>query len=189
MDWGLEKDLFIPLRHQQPRLQVGQRAVVRVVLDEKSGRLFGSTRQDRFIQNSPKGFKLAQPVDLLILEESPLGFTALIDGRYRGMLFRNELFEPICVGDSKQGYIKAIRKDGKVDLALRASNEAGKKQGCDLLLQSLKEAGGSLPVGYKIDPDEAVRRFGMSRKAFKRALTQLSEQGAITIHEGGITLL
>jgi len=187
VDWGLSKDLFVPLSQQKEYFRIGEKKLLRVCLDEKTGRLYATQKLGKHFVRDMKGLAPGQEAQLLILAETPLGYKAIVDNRYEGMLFANDTFEKLRVGDRRRGYIVKVRRDHKLDLSLRPpGREAKNAEAAAKIMSALEEAGGTLPVTYKTRPDEIRERFGLSRKEFKRALTQLIDAGEIRLEERGV---
>lgn len=127
---------------------------------------------------------------MLVLAKTPLGYKVIVENQYEGMLFDNEIFEKIAVGDRKVGYVKTARKDGKLDMSLQPIGQKAKLSIAEeRVVAKLKEAGGTMPFGYKSDAEEIQRVFGVSKKGFKRTLTHLIEEGTIVLDESGIRLV
>jgi predicted RNA-binding protein (virulence factor B family) len=186
VDWGLPKDLFIPFAHQKNRLKVGDKVVLQVQSDPKTQRLIGSTKFDYISSKRPTNLKKNNQLDLLVYAKTPMGFKVIANNLYDGMIFHNEIFESVSIGDKKVGFVKNVRKDGKLDISLRP---IGKKSADDQkILELLQSAGGFLPYNYKSDPQALIDTFGMSKKAFKKGLTTLLESGKITVLDNGIAL-
>jgi hypothetical protein len=189
MDWGIARDLFVPYREQKVRLVPGQDYVVRIYLDEVSDRLVGSTKLHQFYDKTPDAFQFNQRVDLLILYRIELGYAALIDRRYQGMLYHSEVFQPLRKGDRCQGYIKNIRDDGKVDLSLRPQGYQASDDATEQIAKYLADHGGSMPITDGSSPEVIYATFGMSKKLFKKALGALLKQERITISHVKVTLV
>lgn len=183
LDWGLEKDLFVPLKEQRPRMEVGKSYVVKVVMDKQTGRLIGTAKLDDAIKPGFGKLKPGKEVELLVTAVSPLGYTVLIDGERSGMLFKSEVFEPLKTGDKRIGFVKNLRKDGKIDVSLRRKGEKAVADDRTKILEVLKASGGVIPYHYKSDPEALSAAFSMSRKAFKRVLTALREEGVVEVDE------
>ncbi|ADV45860.1 CvfB family protein [Nitratifractor salsuginis] len=189
VDWGLPKDLFVPLSQQKEYFRIGEKKLLRVCRDEQTGRLYATQKLSKYFVRDMKGLKPGQEVELMILAKTPLGYKAIVDGKYEGMLFSNEIFEALEIGARRHGYIVKVRPDHKLDLSLRPPGKEAKLQEAQAkILEVLREAGGALPMNYKNSPEEIKSRFGLSRKIFKAALTALLEQGRIVVSEKGISL-
>ena len=186
LDWGLPKDLFVPLREQK-NLKVGDERLFYITLDEKTNRLIASQKIGKYLTKETQSLQKNQKVSLLIFAPTPLGYKVLIDERYEGMLYQNELFESIMIGESKEGYIKEVRKDGKVDVSLQPIGKEASTNSATAKIESLlKEHNGVLPYNYKSDASEIQKVFGLSKKAYKRALTTLIEDKKIVVNERGM---
>ena len=190
MDWGLEKDLFVPNREQHTKFEVGKSYVVRICLDYKTDRLIGVSKLNAFLSNSNiEGISEGDEVNLLIYDETDRGFLAVINQKYGGLIYKNEIFEPIAIGEEKKGYIKKIREDHKIDLSLSASGTEAIDINRDIVLNKLRSSGGFLPLHDKSDPADILHQLNMSKKAFKKAIGGLYKDKQISIEEEGIKLL
>ncbi|MBX2993673.1 MAG: GntR family transcriptional regulator [Bdellovibrionaceae bacterium] len=192
-DWGQPKDLFLPFGEQTRELRVGQWVVVHIHLD-KSGRPCASMKLDRHLEKEDAlvtKFTAGQKVTLLIVDQTDLGWKAIVDGKRWGLLFKNEVFQNLAYGDEVQGQIKAVRPDGKLDLSLGPAPVGHKAVQGEIgprILAMLKESGGFLPLTDKTEPDEIYDLFGVSKKKFKIALSGLYKLRQITIGDDGIRL-
>ena len=190
VNWGLPKDLFVPLSQQKEHFHIGKKYLLRVCLDEQTGRLYATQKIGKYFNRDMSGLHQNKELDAIVLAKTPLGFKVVADNQYEGMLFDNEIFEEIRVGDRKKVYIKKVRKDFKLDLSLQPiGKKAVLNQSQGIILQLLKEADGTLPFTYKSDAEEIKKVFGMSKKNFKRTLTELIESKKIELHEDSIVLL
>lgn len=188
LDWGLPKDLFVPLKEQKSPLRKGERALVFVYTDARDGRIVGTTRIERHLGLSRPGYAPGTPVRLLVTGETDLGYKAIVDNAHWGVLYRDEVFEKLSPGKMLQGFIKKVREDGKIDLAL---NAPGYKKIGDVnrrILTALEKAGGFLPYTDKTDPETIRTAFGESKKSFKMAIGSLYREKKIVIGEDGIRL-
>jgi len=190
VNWGLPKDLFVPLSQQKEHFTIGKKYLLRVCLDEQTNRLFATQKIGKYLNREMKGLHQNKVLDAIVLAETPLGFKVVADNQYEGMLFSNEIFEDIRVGDKKKVYIKNVRKDFKLDLSLQPIGKQAKIGEAEgTILQLLKEAEGELPFTYKSDADEIKKVFNMSKKNFKRTLTELIDSKQIELQESSIKLL
>jgi hypothetical protein len=190
VNWGLPKDLFVPLSQQKEHFNIGKKYLLRVCLDAQTGRLFATQKIGKYINRDMKGLHANKVLDAIILAKTPLGFKVIADNQYEGMLFTNEIFENLRIGDKKKVYIKNVRKDFKLDLSLQPIGikaKIGEAEG--IILQLLKEAEGTLPFTYKSDANEIKKVFNMSKKNFKRTLTVLIDTKQIELLEDSIKLL
>ena len=186
MKWGLLKDLMVPNMFQKTPFKVGEKRFVRVVYDERTHRLVGTEKLGDFFERKVTGIKPQQEVSIVIIHKSPLGFKCIVEDKYEGLIYHNEIFENINLGDKKTAFVKTIRKDGNIDLSLR---KAGGKKGndsFDKVFALLKENNGIMPYNYKSDAELIKDIFGMSKKDFKRTLTSLQNAGKIEVKDTGI---
>ncbi len=190
VNWGLLKDLFVPLSQQKYHFHIGSKYILRVCLDQETGRLYGTHKIGKWLSHEPKNLEKNQEVNVLVLSKTPLGYKVIIENLYEGMLFDNEIFDKLSVGDRKVAYIKNIRQDGKLDLALQP---IGKKASSNVyeekVINILKEKKKFIPLNSKSEAEEIMKVFSLSKKSFKRTLTSLLEQKKIELHENGIILL
>ncbi|MCK9371655.1 MAG: S1-like domain-containing RNA-binding protein [Sulfuricurvum sp.] len=186
VDWGLPKDLFVPKTLQKRPFVVGEKRLIRVILDEQTNRLVGTEKISGALIDAPRDFYPNTPVSFRIIAKTPLGYKAIVEHKYEGMIYTNEIFETVRVGDIKNGFVKQRRDDGKLDLSLQMIGKAKVGNASAKIYEMLRQNGGMLPYNYKSDPDAIQRTFGLSKKNFKSALTELSEGGKITIKESGI---
>ncbi len=190
VNWGLPKDLFVPLSQQKCHFHIGSKYILRVCLDAETGRLYGTHKIGKWLSKDTAELKENQKVDVLVLSKTPLGYKVIIENLYEGMLFENEIFEELKVGDRKIAYIKKIRKDGKLDLALQP---IGKKATGDVfeqkVLELLKEKNAFIALNSKSDAEEISKVFAMSKKSFKRTLNSLIEQKKVVLEGEGMKLV
>ena len=190
VNWGLPKDLFVPLSQQKEHFTIGKKYLLRVCLDAQTDRLFATQKIGKYLNRDMKGLHQNKVLDAIVLAKTPLGFKLIADNQYEGMLFSNEIFEDIRIGDRKKVYIKNVRKDFKLDLSLQPIGKQAKIGEAEgTILQILKEADGSLPFTYKSDAEDIKKIFNMSKKNFKRTLTELIEKKEIALLEDSIKLL
>ena len=190
VNWGLPKDLFVPLSQQKEHFTIGKKYLLRVCLDAQTDRLFATQKIGKYLNRDMSGLHQNKVLDAIVLAKTPLGFKVVADNQYEGMLFSNEIFEDIRIGDRKKVYIKNVRKDFKLDLSLQPIGKKAKIGEAEgIIIQLLKEADGTLPFTYKSDADEIKKVFGMSKKNFKRTLTELLESKQIQLLDDSIVLL
>jgi len=189
LDWGLAKDLLLPLREQSRRVRVGEVVVVFVYLDEKSSRVVATTRLDRHLDRSPPAYTERQRVRLLVAGETPLGYRAIIENAHWGLLYKSELGTPLAIGEELSGFVRAVRPDGKIDLGLDLTGYGRVAPVTQKILQSIEAGGGRSKFGDHSSPAEIRETFGTSKKAFKQALGSLLRQRRIQLAaDGGIEL-
>ena len=188
-DWGLPKDLFVPKKEQRDDMTVGRSCIVYIYVDALTDRVVASTKAERFLNRETPEFKTGEEVDLLILKKTSLGYKAIINNTFSGVLYENEIFEPIKVGQQIKGYIKKIREDGKIDLSLQKSGFALVDDLAEKILEKLQDEDGYLNITDKSSPEDISSMFGVSKKAFKKAVGLLYKERTITIEEDGIKII
>ncbi|WP_210463432.1 MULTISPECIES: CvfB family protein [Rufibacter] len=189
MEWGLEKDLFVPYRNQHEDLHVGQWALVYVYLDENSDRLVGSTKLGPFLNYDPIELEEGDEVQLLIGPEKALGFQVIVNNKYLGMLYRNEVFRSLTPGEYTQGYLKKVREDNKLDVSLQKQGYDEVREASEVILARLRAENGRLPLTDKSSPELIYQTLGMSKKTFKKAIGALYKRGEVQLLPDGISLL
>ena len=188
LDWGLPKDLLVPRREQAQPMQVGQSYVVYVHVDAPSESIIGSSRLELFLNETGSDFSPRQAVDLLIYERTELGFKAVINNTHLGLLYANEVFQPLSVGQRQKGYIKAVRADYKIDLMLQLPSAVAHDAVTTKILEHLRARGGSSNFTDKSSPEAIYQEFQVSKAHFKRAIGLLYKQQLIVIAKDGIRL-
>lgn len=189
LDWGLPKDLLVPFGEQREGLEKGQRTIVYVYFDKTSERLVASTKLNKYINPKSIRYKPGNKVDLIVCNPFELGYRVIIDKRFVGVIYRNEIFQPVREGEALTGYIKDVRPDGKIDVELQKSGTYGREALAELILSQLKASNGYLPVTDRSPPEEIYERFKASKKAYKRAVGGLYKQRLIALEAEGIRLL
>jgi len=188
LDWGLPKDLLVPFSEQHHEMEVGKSYLVKVFLDDKN-RIAATTKIDRFIADESVDFEVGQKVSLIIADKTDLGFKAIVNNTHWGLLYQNELFQPLKRGQKLDGYIKQIREDGKIDLILNQPGYGKVLSLTDNILNKLKENNGALMLSDKSPPEAIYAAFGVSKKVFKQAIGALYKKQLITIDKNGIKLV
>ncbi len=189
LDWGLDKDILVPFAEQHRKMEVDHSYIVYLYIDERDGRIAASSKIDKFLDDDrPHNFKPQQAVNLLIANTTELGFKAIINNSHWGVLYQNDVFQRLSFGQSKKGFIKKTREDGKIDLSLQGGQETRDKY-AKIILQYLNKQNGFAAVHDKSDPEQISRLFGMSKKAFKKAIGGLYKQKIISIEKDGIRLI
>jgi len=189
LDWGLPKDLLLPRREQTSPLRPGDWIVVHISLDQKSDRIIASARLNLALGRKPANYTPYQPVKLLIAEETPLGYNAIVENSHRGLLYRENLTRPVRIGDRLEGYVRTTRPDGKLDLSLEPVGFQRVTSLTEQILAGLQGNGGFLPYHDKTSPEEIRSAFGVSKKVFKQALGALYRSHRISLDPDGIRLL
>lgn len=186
VNWGLPKDLFIPRALQKRPFAVGEKRLIRVILDEQTNRLVGTEKISGALQTPPKSFYPNTPVTFMVIAKTPLGYKVIVDHKYEGMIYANEIFEEVRVGQIKHGFVKQLRSDGKLDLSLQMIGKAKAANAADKIYEMLQKNGGMLPYNTKSDPELIQSTFGLSKKNFKAAVNQLVEAKKIIVKENGL---
>jgi len=186
LDLGLEKDLFMPFSEQHKKLSPGRNYLVWVFLDQQTDRIICSARLEKFLKTDLSLLEEDQSVNLLIWEFTELGIKVVIDEQYGGMLYHNEIFESLHVGDRVTGFIKKIREDGKIDVSLRKKGYAEVLDAKQELLVKLKANQGFLPLTDSSSPNDIYELLQMSKKTFKKAVGGLLKEGQLTLSPEGI---
>lgn len=189
LDLGIGKDVYVPVREQKRPMQKGESYVVYLFLDESNQRMLASSRLDKFIEEDDFDVDEGDEVSLLISEKTDLGYNAIINNRYIGLLYHNELFANLKVGEQRKGWIKKIRIEGKIDLSLQPLGYSHILDTKDVLLKELRERGGKINLGDKSTPDEIYERFQISKSAFKKAIGGLYKERIITISDHEIKIV
>lgn len=188
LDWGLMKDLLVPFREQQKTMEVGKYYLVFVYLDNDSKRIVASAKLDKFLDNVPPPYEVGQEVDLIIANQTDIGYNAVINHMHWGMIYSNEVFHPLAKGLRIKGYIKKVREDDKIDLSIQKPGYERIEGVTALLLKKLKENNGFLKITDKTNPDYINMKLGISKKAFKMAVGALYKARLIVLEEDGIRL-
>jgi uncharacterized protein len=188
LDWGLMKNLMVPFREQKIKMQEGRKYPVFVYVDFDSKRITASAKIEKFIDDSRPELEEGQEVELLIYKKTDMGWKAVVNQQYSGVLYDNEIFQPIETGQTLKGFIKLIRPDDKIDLMLQKPGFEKIDDFSAKLNELLKEAGGFLPVTDKSSVEEIYAHFGVSKKTFKKAVGDLYKKRLILLEPEGIRL-
>jgi predicted RNA-binding protein (virulence factor B family) len=189
MDLGIDKDVYVPNREQKRPMQQGYKYVVYIYLDESNDRLLASSKLYDFVEEEGFDFEEGDEVSLLITEETDLGFNAIINNTYIGLLYNNEVFDNIQPGEIRKGWIKKIRVEGKIDLTLQPSGYGHILDSKVMILKELKKSGGLIELGDKSTPEDIYHRFQISKSAFKKTIGSLYKERLITISDSEIKLI
>ena len=184
LDWGLAaKDLLVPFREQRVRMQAGRSYIVYVYLDPSSQRIVASAKLDKFLSNTLPDYYHRQKVDVLIVQQQEIGYRVIVNGKHWGMIYNNELYQPVNIGEHHTGFIKQVRDDGKIDVTLAKIEKMRIDDVADEILHHLQENGGSMTLNDKSSPEDILNTFNCSKKDFKKALGLLYKQHKITLGE------
>ncbi len=190
MDWGMEKDLLVPFGEQRQRMEEGRWYIVYLDLDTETDRLYASNKIEQRLQNDDLAVAEGDKVDVMVMHKSDIGYSVIVNNNHKGLVFDNEIFTDLNIGDKLTGYVKKIREDNKLDISLQPIgylnfNDANSK----IIYDALVESEGFIEVTDKSSPDEINFRFGISKKAFKKALGALYKDRKVSIDAAGIKLI
>ncbi|MDQ6992289.1 MAG: S1-like domain-containing RNA-binding protein [Mariprofundus sp.] len=189
LDWGLPKDLLVPFSEQIHEMEEDKRYVVRVYLDDESKRIVASARLDDFLYEESEGeFEVGEEVDLFAANKSDLGYKMIVNNSHWGLLHLHELVKPLKRGEKLKGFVKNIREDGKIDIALHRRARDKTDDACDIILKVLNREGGTLTISDKSSPDDIRALFNISKAAYKKAVGSLYKRKIIVIKSASICL-
>jgi predicted RNA-binding protein (virulence factor B family) len=189
LDWGLMKDLFCPFREQKMKMVKGRRYVVHAHLDEESYRIMASAKVERYLSKEMPAYKDGQEVPVMIWQKTDLGYKVIVDNRFSGLIYQNEIFSQLEVGEHLTAYVKQVRPDGKIDLSLQKYGAAKVGDFSTSLLDYLKAHDGFTPLGDKSAAEDIYETFGVSKKTFKKTVGELYKKRLIVIADDGIHLV
>lgn len=189
MDWGLDKDLLVPFKEQATKMYANKSYVVYLYLDETSDRLVATTKINRYLDNTDFDLKPNQEVDLLIYEDFDLGYFAIINNQYKGLIYKNEIYTKVNIGDRVKGYIKQIKEGNLIDLSLQKIGFEHVDTQTQFILNYLKNNNGKLPLHDNSSPEEIKKILGVSKKTFKKAIGILYRQKQIIIEPNQIVIV
>lgn len=188
LNWGLMKDLFCPFREQKKRMTLGTSYIVYVTVDEDSYRLMATAKVDRYLDRERPVYRHGDEVDLLVWQKTDLGFKVIVDNRFSGLIYENQIFQYITTGDRMKGYIDHIRQDGKIDVTLQPTGHRQTTEFSETLLEYLNKNGGRCDLGDKSPAELITDRFKVSKKTYKKAVGDLYRRRLIIITDDGIAL-
>lgn len=190
VDWGMEKNLLVPFKEQRMRMERGRWYVVYLDLDKETDRLFASNKVEKYLSNDVLTIKEGEKVDILILRQTDMGYSVIINNKHSGLIFDNEIFKRLNIGEKHLGYVKKIREDNKVDISLHPIGfENSNDPNCEIIYQTLVDNDGFLQITDKSSPDDIYSEFGISKKAYKKAVGTLYKQKKIELLADGIKLI
>lgn len=189
LNWGLMKDLFVPFREQKMKMQVGKKYVVHAHLDDESYRIVASAKVDRYLSKEKAEYEPGQEVNVLIWQKTDLGFKAIIDNKYSGLLYESEIFQPLHTGMVLKAYVKQVREDLKIDLMLQKPGQGKVEDFSSILLEYIREHDGRISLNDKSPAEDIYDTFGVSKKTFKKAVGDLYKKHLIVLQEKGIVLV
>jgi len=188
LEWGLDKHLLVPFREQKQDMEDGKYYLVYIYVDFESQRIVASSKLDKFLDNVPPEYTVGQEVDVLISNQSEIGYVAVINNLHSGLIYKNEVFRPLERGQKLKGYIKKVREDEKIDLSIYKPSYEKVDEFQHQIIEVLEKNGGFLAVGDKTEPGAIYKLFGFSKKTFKKAIGALYKQHQIVIENDGIRL-
>lgn len=189
LDWGLEKDLFVPFREQMVNMQEGRNYMVYLFIDEKTDRLIASAKLEKFLDNENITVEEKEEVQIQVWKQTDLGYNVIINNKHKGLIYNNEVFAPLANGYIRKAYIEKIREDGKIDVRLEKSGVEGIEPNAMKILKELSRNNHFLALNDKSSPEEITAVLHMSKKVFKKAVGSLYKQRIITIEDDGIRLV
>ena len=189
LNWGMEKDLFVPFKEQARPMEKDKRYIVTMYLDKQTGRLAASSKINQFLDKEPLDVEVGQEVDLMVSHITEIGINVIINGKFRGLAYQNEVFETVSPGYKTKGYIKTIRPDGKIDVSFQKQGVEAIDDSAQQVLEALKQNDGFLRLNDNSHPEEIKSVLKMSKKTFKKAIGSLYKQKLIDINNEGIQLI
>lgn len=189
LNWGLEKDLFVPFREQARPMEKGKRYLVYMYLDEKSNRLAASSKINQFLSNETLTVEEVEEVDLIVSHITDMGINVIINEQHKGLMYKDEVYEDLRTGDRVKGFIKMIRPDNKIDVTLQKPGFGGIEPNAEKILDELRASRGFLRLNDNSHPEDIKTVLRMSKKTFKKAIGTLYKQKLIEIKEDGIYLV
>jgi predicted RNA-binding protein (virulence factor B family) len=189
LDWGLPKDLLVPFREQKAKMTDGGTYLVYVYLDLQTNRIAASAKIDKFLDNTPPVYETGDEVDLLIAEETDLGYKAIVNSEHWGMLYKNQVFQPLFIGQKTKGYVGKVRDDDKIDLLPEKPGYEKVDAISQKILDELKQNRGFMAVSDTTSPEMINALFGISKKNFKKAIGSLYKKRLIQFDSDGIRLV
>ena len=188
LDWGLMKDLFVPFREQKMKMQKGRSYVIHAHVDEESYRIMASAKVERYLSKEKPDYQLGQEVEIMIWQRTDLGYKAIVENRFSGLIYQGEIFQALEPGMKLTAYIRQVREDGKIDLTLQKDGQKKVEDFSEVLLQFIKNQGGHTSLNDKSAAEDIYEAFGVSKKTFKKAVGDLYKKRLIVLEEGGIRL-
>lgn len=188
LNWGLMKDLFCPFREQKMKMETGKGYIVHVHLDSESYRIVASAKIERYFSNEQPEYRQGDEVSLLVWQKTDLGFKVIIDNKYPGLVYKDQIFKDIHTGDRMKGYIGTIRPDGKIDVTLQPTGRKMTTEFSEVLLQYMKEHDGVCRLTDKSPAEDIYKTFQVSKKNYKKAVGDLYKRRLISLFDDCIAL-
>ena len=189
MDWGVQKQLFVPFKEQARPMKVGNWYIVYLSMDEQTNRLVGSSKTNKYLNNDSVTLQKFDEIAIMVTHITDLGANVIVNGKHKGLIFINDIFEDIRTGDTMKAFVKSVREDNKIDVVLQSPGYRSIEPNANFILDELKAAGGFMPLHDKSDPQDIKNELGMSKKSFKKAIGTLYKDKQILIKPDGIELI
>lgn len=189
MDWGLMKDLFVPFREQKSAMEVGKKYMVYAYIDSDSYRITATAKIEKYMSKDKPNYEKGVEVDVVVWQKSELGYRVIVDNEYYGMIYDNEIFENISIGEKRKGYVKNVREDNKIDITLSKSQRESSADFETVIMDFLKSNGGRISLGDKSSAEDIYSTFGVSKKVFKRTLGALYKARKIRLGDYFVELV
>ena len=189
MDWGVQKQLFVPFKEQARPMKVGNWYIVYLSMDEQTNRLVGSSKTNKYLNNDSVTLQKFDEIAIMVTHITDLGASVIVNGTHKGLIFINDIFEDIRTGDTMKAYVKGVREDNKIDVVLQSPGYRSIEPNANFILDELKAAGGFMTLHDKSDPQDIKNELGMSKKSFKKAIGTLYKDKQILIKPDGIELI
>jgi hypothetical protein len=190
MDWGMEKDILVPFKEQARPMEKGKRYLVYLYMDKKTNRLVASSKLNQFLNNENIDIEVGEEVDLIVSHITELGINVIVNEQYKGLLYKNEVYDDaIRTGDRMRGFIKTIRPDNKIDVALQKQGYENVEPNCEKIIDELRASRGFLRLNDNSHPEDIKTVLKMSKKTFKKAIGSLYKEKRIEIKDDGIYLI
>ena len=186
LNWGLKKDVFVPFREQKKKMEKGEKYIVHLHADPDSYRIMASAKVEHYLSQEKPAYRAGEEVDILIWQKTELGLKAIVDNKFDGLLYDNEVFRNVRTGDRMKAYVRHVRPDGKIDLSLQRKGREAVQDISEVLLDYINAHGGRCNLGDKSRAEEIYEKFGVSKKVFKRAVGDLYKRRVIIITEEGL---
>lgn len=189
LNWGLMKDLFVPFREQKMKMEIGRKYIVHAHIDEESYRIVASAKVERYLSDDMPQYEDGQEVDILVWQKTDLGFKVIVENKFSGLVYDNEIFQPLYTGMRLKAFIKQVRPDGKIDLILQTNGRRAILDFTETLVHYLVENAGETELNDKSPAEDIYDVFGVSKKVFKKAVGELYKKKVISLSPGKITLV
>lgn len=189
LNWGVMKDIFCPFREQKKKMEIGNKYIVHIHMDEDSYRMVASAKIERYFSEEKPQYKHGQPVEIMVWQKTDLGFKVIVENKFPGLVYEDQIFKFITTGDKMTAYIDNVRPDGKLDITLQPTGRKLTTDFADTLLAYLQDNNGFCPLGDKSDAEDIKHTFQVSKKTFKKAVGDLYKRRLITISPEGLKLV